>query len=76
MPVELSSTAKARLDALLDEYPTPGMPGTVVGVVNREGKMLYLRSSGVKSVETNEPMLPDTVGAGSWASRGLVGTQL
>lgn len=63
MPVELSSTAKARLDALLDEYPTPGMPGTVVGVVNKEGKMLYLRSSGVKSVETGEPMLPDTVGA-------------
>ncbi|GFZ43695.1 hypothetical protein JCM24511_01415 [Saitozyma sp. JCM 24511] len=61
MPVELSSTAKARLDALLDEYPTPGMPGTVVGVVNKEGKMLYLRSSGVKSVETGEPMLPDTI---------------
>jgi hypothetical protein len=37
------------------------MPGTVVAVVNKEGEMLFSRSSGVKSVESNEPMLEDTV---------------
>jgi hypothetical protein len=61
MPVSLSEQARGDLDSLLTAYVKPGLPGTVVSLVNRDGEQLYLNSSGPANVETNEPMRPDTV---------------
>jgi len=61
MPVALAAQARGELDALVLSYAKPSLPGTVVSIVDREGKELYIGSSGPANVETNEPMRPDTV---------------
>lgn len=63
MSVKLSQIAVDELDALLAAYPQAGMPGTVVGVVGRDGQELYLNSSGPNDVSSGEPMRADTVSA-------------
>lgn len=59
--MRLSHTAQGHLDALLKAYPQPGLPGTVVAIVDRDGSELYLKSSGINDVETGEVMRSDTV---------------
>ncbi|WVQ84171.1 hypothetical protein IAT38_006318 [Cryptococcus sp. DSM 104549] len=61
MPVALSTSAKKQLDDLLDAYPKAGQPGTVVGVVNKQGEMIYLRGVGAKNAVTGEKMEDDTL---------------
>ncbi|KAK6903893.1 hypothetical protein I203_107403 [Kwoniella mangroviensis CBS 8507] len=61
MPVQLSETARKQLDEALDAYPKAGKPGTVVGIVNKEGKMVYLRSAGAKNAVTGEKLDDDTI---------------
>jgi hypothetical protein len=61
MPVSLSKQARSELDDLLTAYVKPGLPGTVVSLVNRDGEQLYLGSSGPANTETNGPMKSDTV---------------
>ncbi|WVQ97931.1 hypothetical protein IAU59_005050 [Kwoniella sp. CBS 9459] len=61
MPVQLSDKARTELDALLDAYPQPGMPGTVLGVVNKQGEMVYLKGVGAKNAVTGEKMEDDTL---------------
>ncbi|WRT64919.1 uncharacterized protein IL334_001858 [Kwoniella shivajii] len=61
MPVQISETARRQLDEYLDAYPRPGAPGTVVGVVNKQGESIYLRSVGAKNSVTGEKMEDDTL---------------
>ena len=61
MPVQLSDNARKQLDAVLEAYPQPGKPGTVLGVINKEGQLIYLKSVGAKNAVTGEKMEDDTV---------------
>ena len=62
MPVTLSQNARKELDALLAAYPTSNdHPGTVVGVVNRQGEHLYLRAAGPSAAGDTKPMKSDAV---------------
>nr|XP_019047326.1 hypothetical protein I302_03938 [Kwoniella bestiolae CBS 10118]OCF26256.1 hypothetical protein I302_03938 [Kwoniella bestiolae CBS 10118] len=61
MPVQLSENARKQLDEALDAYPQKGKPGTVVGIVNKEGQMIYLRSAGAKNAVTGEKLEDDTI---------------
>lgn len=61
MPPSLSQNARDELDSLLAAYVKPGLPGTVVSIVNREGTELYIGASGPANVETGGPMKSDTV---------------
>ncbi|WVF69885.1 hypothetical protein IAT40_004668 [Kwoniella sp. CBS 6097] len=61
MPVQLSDKARKELDAVLDAYPKPGEPGTVLGLVNKEGEMVYLKGVGAKNAVTGEKMEDDTL---------------
>lgn len=44
--VNLTPAARAKIDAYLDAYVTPGHPGTMVGLTNKAGEVLYYRSVG------------------------------
>nr|XP_018265548.1 uncharacterized protein I303_01915 [Kwoniella dejecticola CBS 10117]OBR87706.1 hypothetical protein I303_01915 [Kwoniella dejecticola CBS 10117] len=61
MPVQLSATARQQLDKVLEAYPQPGKPGTVLGVINKEGQLIYLRGVGAKNAVTGEKMEDDTI---------------
>ncbi|WWC87038.1 uncharacterized protein L201_001923 [Kwoniella dendrophila CBS 6074] len=61
MPTQLSAEALQKFDILLDHYAEPGRPGTVVGIVSREGDIVYQRSVGLKNVETGETLTDDSV---------------
>ena len=66
MPTHLSATAKQQLDALLHSYPGDGRakashPGTVVGVINHQGKIIYLEATGPSTVNQPNLLRSDTV---------------
>lgn len=61
MPSYLSADCVEQLSSVLDAYPQDGAPGTVVGVVNNDGKILYLKAVGVSNVDTGVPMSKDQV---------------
>ncbi|WWC67809.1 uncharacterized protein I206_101723 [Kwoniella pini CBS 10737] len=61
MPVQLSENAREQLDQVLEAYPQPGKPGTVLGLVNKEGQLIYLKSVGSKNAVTGEKMEDDTI---------------
>lgn len=44
--VNVTPTARAKIDAYLDTYPTTGHPGTLVGLTNKAGEVIYYRSVG------------------------------
>lgn len=44
--VNLTPAARTKLDAYLDAYATPGHPGTMVGLTNKQGDVIYYRSVG------------------------------
>lgn len=56
----ISNDGKRKLDALLEEYPKD-LPGTVIGVINREGDLLYLSSTGPRHVGEEVKAQPDDV---------------
>lgn len=59
---KLTAQAKSDLDGLLSAYPKD-LPGTVIGVVNKEGKILYLSSTGPRLFGKDDPARPDDVGS-------------
>jgi hypothetical protein len=59
MPL-LSTDARTQLDDLLEQYPTD-LPGTVIGVVNKQGEILYLSSTGPCLCGQPAPARPDDV---------------
>lgn len=60
----LSDDAKRRIDGLLEAYPKD-LPGTVVGVVNRQGDLLYLSSTGPRLFGKDIKARPDDVSTSS-----------
>lgn len=67
MPSKLSAQATSALQALIDAYPTASHPGTVVGVVNRDGEVLFLEATGERDLASGAPCEKDTV-RGRWFS--------
>jgi hypothetical protein len=62
MPVTLSASAKAEIDTLLDAYPGGKHPGTVVGIINKQGEYIYLNAAGPRTGSEPEAMRTDHVG--------------
>jgi len=56
----LSTYARKQLDHLLEQYPKD-LPGTVIGVVNKQGEILYLSSTGPRLCGQPAPAKPDDV---------------
>jgi hypothetical protein len=56
----LSTLARTQLDELLEQYPKD-LSGTVIGVVNRQGEILYLSSTGPRLCGQPAPARPDDV---------------
>lgn len=65
MSIHLSSDAQAQLDALLAAYPgnvpQANHPGTVVGIVNKQGERIYLKAAGPNTANEPTPLRTDDV---------------
>lgn len=61
MSTKLTEATAKKLDALLEAYPAHNHPGTLLGVTNRQGDILYLQTTGLKNVSTGEKYDTNTV---------------
>lgn len=79
MPITLSTQARQKLDDLLDAYPgtvpKADHPGTVVGIVNKQGESVYLRATGPNTAGQTEPMAEDAVRP-SYIDRSMADEQI
>ncbi|KIY65440.1 beta-lactamase/transpeptidase-like protein [Cylindrobasidium torrendii FP15055 ss-10] len=61
MAPTLTAQALKDLDNLLEAYPYEGAPGTVVGINNTEGKLLFLKAVGTCNIDSGESMKADQI---------------
>lgn len=65
MTTVLSPSTVHEIDALLEKYPgsigKDAHPGTVVGVINKQGDLIYLKATGPNTANESKPLEEDAV---------------